>query len=58
MPLEVAARTSPVGQQIDDAEKHFQKGSDGTALRLYTNLSAATNTDERTRAFIGIDWPR
>ena len=52
MPLEVAARTSAVGQQIDDAEKHFHKGSVGTALRLYTDLTAATNTDERTRAFI------
>jgi hypothetical protein len=41
-----------VGQQIDEAEKHFQNGSVGTALRLYTDLNAATNTDERTRAFI------
>ena len=52
MPLEVAARTSAVGQQIDAAEKHFRKGNDSAALRLYTDLDTATNIDERTREFI------
>jgi hypothetical protein len=52
MPLEVAARTSPVAGQIDAAESASHAGSLAKAVRMYTELSAATNTDERTRSFI------
>jgi hypothetical protein len=52
MPLEVAARTSPAGQQIDAAESRRDHGDFAGALQLYRELSTATNTDERTQAFI------
>lgn len=52
MPLEVAARTSPEGEQIGNAEARRTSGNIDAAQRLYTELATATNTDERTRAFI------
>ena len=52
MPLEVAARTGSLGQQIDSAESRRDEGDVATALRLYMDLATATNTDERTHAFV------
>jgi hypothetical protein len=52
MPLEVAARTSAVRQQIDAAESASHQGTIAEALRIYTALGAATNLDERTQAFV------
>ena len=45
-------RTSPVSKQIDTAESRRDHGDLAGALQLYRELSAATNTDERTKAFI------
>jgi len=52
MALEVAARTGVAAQQVEAAESKAKFGEVGVALRMYTDLSAATNTDERTQAFV------
>jgi len=52
MPLEVAARTGPLGGQVSEAESNREKGETALALQIYTDLSAATNADERTLAFV------
>jgi hypothetical protein len=52
MPLEVAARTGPLAGQIEEAEGRRNRGDVAAAWRLYSGLKAATNADERTRAFI------
>lgn len=51
MPLEVAARTGPNGEQVDIAESDRIAGDISKALKIYTNLSSATNADERTKKF-------
>jgi hypothetical protein len=52
MPLEVAARTGPLGKKIAAAESSYQNGNVATALRQFTDLQAAANADERTREFV------
>jgi hypothetical protein len=52
MPLEVAARTGPLAQQIEAAETKRDRGDITGAWQLYTGLKAANNADERTREFI------
>jgi hypothetical protein len=52
MPWEVAARTSPVGPQINTAEARRDRGDTADALRIYTGLKTAANLDERTQTFI------
>jgi len=54
MPLEVAARTGPLGKKIAMAESSYRNGDLATALRLFTDLQVATNADERTREFVQI----
>jgi hypothetical protein len=54
MPLEVAARTGPLGKNIIAAESSYQNGDAATALRLFTDLRTATNGDSRTLEFIQI----
>ena len=54
MPLEVAARTGPLGEKITAAESSYQSGDAATALRQFTDLRAATNADARTLEFIQI----
>ena len=51
MPLEVAARTGPLGKKIAEAESSYQNGDVAAALRQFTDLQAA-NPDERTREFV------
>ena len=52
MPLEVAARTGPLGKSIIAAESSYQSGDVATALRQFTDLRAATNVDARTLEFV------
>ena len=52
MPWEVAARTGPLGEQISQAESTRESGDTAKALQLYTDMSAATNADERTLTFV------
>jgi hypothetical protein len=52
MPLEVAARTGPIGDEIVAAESKWTRGETTAALKAYTRLNAATNLDDRTREFI------
>lgn len=52
MPLEVAARTSEVGARVDAAEAASRRPNPAESLRLYRELSAATNLDARTREFV------
>jgi hypothetical protein len=52
MPLEAAARTGPLGGQVSLAESTRESGETALALQMYTDLSAATNADERTLAFV------
>jgi hypothetical protein len=52
MPLEVAARTGPLGDKIAGAETSYHAGDTTGALQKYTALSSATNADKRTREFI------
>jgi len=52
MPLEVAARTGPLGGKIAAAESSYQYGDVAIAQRRFTELLAATRADERTREFV------
>jgi uncharacterized protein DUF4339 len=52
MPLEVAARTGAMSNQIDSAESHRDDGDIAVALQLYRDLAAATNADERSAMFV------
>jgi hypothetical protein len=52
MPLEVAARTGPLGSKISTAESAHNVGDTALALKLYADLKAAANADGRTREFI------
>jgi hypothetical protein len=52
MPLEVAARTGPLASRVDTAESSYRANDLARAWRLYSELTNATNADDRTRAFI------
>ena len=52
MPLEVAARTGPLGAKISTAESARNVGDLALALKQYTNLEAAPDADARTKEFI------
>ena len=52
MPLEVAARTSPIGAKVTDAERSRDYGDFSEALTEYTALKDAPGADDRTRQFI------
>jgi hypothetical protein len=52
MPLEVAARTGPLGKAISDAESIRNTGDIAGALKKYSNLKDASNADARTSEFI------
>jgi hypothetical protein len=54
VPLEVAARTSPLAREIDRAEARYRGGANyvDEALRLYTELKNSSKPDERTKRFI------
>ncbi|MGA9780166.1 MAG: hypothetical protein ACLPRE_01765 [Limisphaerales bacterium] len=54
MPLEVAARTGPLGKNISAAESNYQNGDLAASLHQFTVLQATTNTDVRTLEFIKI----
>jgi hypothetical protein len=48
----VAALTSPLGRQVAEAEAARRDGDLARAWQLYSELSAATNVDQRARRFI------
>ncbi len=52
MPLEVAARTGPLGAKISAAESARNNGEMATALKQYTDLASAPDADARTEEFI------
>ncbi len=52
MPLEVAARTGPLGSEIAKAEAARKYGDAARALQLYQTLSHNTNIDQSTAAFV------
>ncbi len=52
MPLEVAARTSPLGPQIAVAESNRNDGEFAAALQIYSRLPTSTSADERARSFV------
>ncbi len=52
VPLEVAARTGPLGGRISDAESTRTDGDIGGALKKYSDLKDAAGADARTREFI------
>ncbi len=52
MPLEVAARTGPLGTKVSDAELTRQNGDFSRALKDYTALKDDPQADDRTRQFI------
>lgn len=52
MPLEVAARTGPIGPKVSDAERARDFGDFSRALKQYTALNDASDADNRTRQFI------
>lgn len=51
-PLEVAARTGPLGGKISAAEALCRNGNIAGALKQYKELSSDLNADARTREFI------
>lgn len=52
MPLEVAARTGPLGAKIAAAESASAAGEVATALKQYADLESAPAADARTKEFI------
>lgn len=52
MPLEVAARTGPLGTKISAAEYARATSEVGTALKRYTDLASVPTADARTKDFI------
>jgi hypothetical protein len=56
MPLEVAARTGPLGKQISVAELARDHGDNSLALKDYTELKDSSLADERTREFVQCRW--
>lgn len=53
MPLEVAARTGPAGEAVTRAEDKRNENDITKALAIYRELERGTNSDTRTREFIG-----
>ncbi len=58
MPIEVAARTGPLGAGVAAAEAARTAGNRVAALRMFSDLDAKHTTDERTRDFIRIRLSR
>jgi hypothetical protein len=58
MPLEVAARTGPLGAGVAAAEAARVAGDRASALRMFSELDAKRTTDARTREFIQIRLSR
>jgi hypothetical protein len=56
MPLEVAARTGPLGKKISDAETARDAGDIAGAWKQYSGLKDAPDADARTREFIQRRW--
>ncbi|HUA67418.1 MAG TPA: DUF4339 domain-containing protein [Candidatus Saccharimonadales bacterium] len=52
MPLEVAARTGPLGTKISAAEDAYGAGDVTSAFKQYSDLLFAPDSDTRTREFI------
>jgi len=51
-PLEVAARSGPLGGKISAAELLYQNGDSAGALKKYRELNSDPNADARTKDFI------
>ena len=51
-PLEVAARSGPLGEKISAAELIYQEGDRTAAFKQYLALSSNAAADERTKEFI------
>lgn len=49
---EVAARNSPAGREVAEAERARRDGDPGRALALYAKLAGNNQVDDRTRQFI------
>jgi hypothetical protein len=58
MPLEVAARTGPLGPGVAAAEALRIAGDRAGALRQFSELDAKHTTDERSRSFIQLRLSR
>jgi hypothetical protein len=58
MPLEVAARTGPLGAGVAAAEAARVAGDRASALRMYSELDSRHTTDERSREFIQLRLTR
>jgi hypothetical protein len=52
MPLEVAARTGPIGRKVSAAERAREFGDFSRALKEYSALKDVPNADDRTSQFI------
>ncbi|HEX7617561.1 MAG TPA: DUF4339 domain-containing protein [Verrucomicrobiae bacterium] len=52
MPLEVAARTGPLGGKVSKAESLRAAGDVSAALKTYSDVQTATGADARTREFV------
>lgn len=52
MPLEVAARTGPLGKKISMAEIEHNANEISAALKQYNDIKDSPDADERTREFI------
>ena len=52
MPLEVAARTSPIAIKVAQAELQRQRGFVRDSLAVYKQQASATNLDERALQFV------
>jgi hypothetical protein len=51
-PLEIAARSGPLGDKISRAETLYQDGDYAGALKIYKDLDSKSGTDSRTKEFI------
>jgi hypothetical protein len=58
MPLEVAARTGPLGPAIAAAEAARESGDRASAFRLFSDLDGKHTADERTGKFIKLRLSR
>lgn len=56
MPLEVAARTGPLGKKISAAELARANGENSKAVKDYAALKDSLEADDRTREFIECRW--
>ena len=52
MPLEVAARTGPLGVKVSEAERTRERGDFSKSMKDYAGLKEAPEADDRTRQFI------